>query len=364
MKLRIIIVLFALILTSGFSTEIPLTVSKIEVIKNDVPFVTEKFTRIGYTLKMWEFKKEGLRLEKIVVFDYDKKTDLLTVERKDFPPIFSEPLSESKMIKFDKIDGYYISIQLPIPIGMELPTNVCQRLCLKDTVNNKNVTEEGGLFSPRKNDKPLVINSPVKGEYWLFLNQSTLMYHFFTLFFVDGKIGCGERYASDLIKINDKEELYSGDAKVNEDYFCYGDTLYAVADAVVHHTADGRPENRGDAHDVKFNTLDEYAGNYIILNIGNGNYAVYAHCIPGSIKVKEGDIIKEGDPIALLGNSGNSTSAHLHFSINDGPDFIYSNGLPFVLKQFTKTKDGFDSTFTGTLKCINSMMEENSVVKF
>lgn len=335
-----------------------------EVVKNDVPFNTEKFTRIGYTLKMWEYEKDGMTLEKVVVFDNNTKAELFTIQKSELPPIYKDPLSAPKEIKVDKIDAYYMSIQLPIPLGQVLPSVVSHRLFLKDTVNNLEVIREGGVFSPRKNEKPLVINSPVKGENWIFFNQSTLLYHFYTLFFVDGKIGCGERYASDLLKLNDQDELYKGDPKVNESYFCYRDTLYAVADAIVHHTVDGLPENKGDARDVKFNTVEEYAGNYIILDIGNGNYAVYVHCVTGSIIVKKGDKIKEGSPIALLGNSGNSTSAHLHFSINDGPDFFMSNGLPFMLKQYEKNREVDAPEFKGPLKVSNSMMEEKSVVKF
>lgn len=80
--------------------------------------------------------------------------------------------------------------------------------------------------------------------------------------------------------------------------------------------------------------------------LGGGRYAFYAHCIPGSFLVKEGDRVKEGDPIALLGNSGNSNGPHLHFQITDGPDIFMSNGQPFVLKQYTKTGEARD-WFTG-----------------
>ncbi len=335
---------------------------KIEVFRNDVPFTTEKFTRIGYTLKTWEWKKDGLRLDKIVVLDNDSKEELYSVAKDEFPPIFSDPLGSSKDIQFDKIDSYYFSLQLPIPLEKSIPKSVCNRLIFNDTIAGREVIVEGGIFSPRINEKPLVISSPVKSSGWLFINQSTNMYHFFTLFFMNGKVGSGERYAADLVKVDDDNEFLKGNSRVNTSYFCYADTLYAIADGEVYFTLDGLPENTGDTLSVTFNNLQEYAGNHIILKLDNGYYAVYGHCIPNSLKVKKGDKVKEGMPIALLGHSGNSTMPHLHFSVNDGPDFLMSDAVPYVLKQNTKIREYENPDFKGPLVKTNSMMEEMSIV--
>jgi murein DD-endopeptidase MepM/ murein hydrolase activator NlpD len=48
----------------------------------------------------------------------------------------------------------------------------------------------------------------------------------------------------------------------------------------------------------------------VILDIGGGNYATYAHFQPNSILVNEGDRISRGDVLALVGNSGNSLAPH------------------------------------------------------
>lgn len=361
-RLLLLLVIITGISSLGYIFSSKAVDRKIEVFRSDVPYTTEKFTRIGYTLKMWEWKKEGLRLDKIVVLDNDTKAELYSVTRPDFPPVFSDPLSSSKDIKFDKIDAYYISLQLPVPLENPVPKSVCNRLILTDTVNNKEVVAEGGVFSPRINEKPLVISSPVKGTNWIFMNQSTNFYHFFTLFFMNGKVGSGERYAADLVRTNDANEFLEGNPRVNTSYFCYGDTLFAVADGEVFFTLDGLPENTGDTLTVSFENLQQYAGNHLILKLDNGYYAVYGHCIPNSLMVKKGDKVKEGTPIALLGHSGNSTMPHLHFSVNDGPDFLMSESVPYVLKQFTIVRDYENKEFKGPLAKTNSMMEEMSIV--
>ncbi|MCL4244876.1 MAG: M23 family metallopeptidase, partial [Candidatus Dadabacteria bacterium] len=76
--------------------------------------------------------------------------------------------------------------------------------------------------------------------------------------------------------------------------------------------------------------IEEADGNYVVIDVGGGNYAFYAHMIKGSIKVKEGDLVKRGQVIGLLGNSGNTSAPHLHFHVIAGPASLGSNGLPYV----------------------------------
>lgn len=55
-------------------------------------------------------------------------------------------------------------------------------------------------------------------------------------------------------------------------------------------------------------------GNYIKIQNGS-NYFVYAHLYPDSIRVKRDDVVNQGQIIAEMGNSGNTTGKHLHFQI-------------------------------------------------
>lgn len=57
------------------------------------------------------------------------------------------------------------------------------------------------------------------------------------------------------------------------------------------------------------------------LKIQNGDVIViYAHCL--SLEVKEGDKITQGQVIAKVGSTGNSTGPHLHFEIRRGERYV------------------------------------------
>ena len=107
-----------------------------------------------------------------------------------------------------------------------------------------------------------------------------------------------------------------------------------MADAVVAATKEGIPENvPGNPPAVPI-TLETVGGNYVILDLGGGHFAFYAHLQPGSVRVKPVDHVRRGQVLGLVGNSGNSGGPHLHFQITDVGSPLGSEGLPYALESF------------------------------
>ena len=60
----------------------------------------------------------------------------------------------------------------------------------------------------------------------------------------------------------------------------------------------------------------------------------YAHLQLNSIDVKVGSQIVAGAPTGKRGNTGNSSSPHLHFGLLDSANIVSASSVPFVFAKF------------------------------
>lgn len=144
-----------------------------------------------------------------------------------------------------------------------------------------------------------------------------------------------QRRAADLVVVDEAGKTHRGDGKKNADYYAYGQEVVAVADGTVITAVDGVADNEPGA-------MNAYMapGNMIIVRHDDALYSVYAHLVPGKLRVKVGAKVKRGTVLGLCGNSGNSSEAHLHFQLQDGPLFEKSYGVEPVFQGVSVTRDG------------------------
>lgn len=86
----------------------------------------------------------------------------------------------------------------------------------------------------------------------------------------------------------------------------------------------------------KNDTKGNSYGNYIIIKHDNGMYTLYAHMKYGSVTFNKGNIVKKGDMIGMMGNTGHAIGSHLHFEVRDkdfnkiDPTIYIDSDLPIV----------------------------------
>src|SRR5262249_7723437 len=135
---------------------------------------------------------------------------------------------------------------------------------------------------------------------------------------IDGRERIPQRFAIDWMRLGPDGRLFQNDKKTNKNFYGYGAEVLAVASGRVSDLLDNLPENVGsNERNARAITVDNAVGNYVVLDLGNSHYAVYAHLQPQSLRVKRGDHVRAGQVLALLGNSGNSDAPHLHFHLVD-----------------------------------------------
>lgn len=79
---------------------------------------------------------------------------------------------------------------------------------------------------------------------------------------------------------------------------------------------------------VQMSTWDDAAGNYLVIDgKGTGNDFMYAHLAEPS-PLKEGETVRTGQAIGIVGDTGDAQGCHLHFEIWSAPGW-YEGGSPF-----------------------------------
>ena len=196
------------------------------------------------------------------------------------------------------------------------------------------------------------IAAPLRGGGWLAVNGccDSITSHRGAIIAVNGRQNVPERFAIDWIQIDKSRRMYVGDGKKLSDYAFYGVPIHSVADGVVVNLYDGADE-QVPLEPAKGLSPASIGGNMMVVDIGGGAYAFYAHFQRGSLKAKLGDRVTKGQMLGLLGNTGNSDAPHLHFHLMDGTIPLNSNGLPFVIDRFSSDgvlpHDQIDPMFDG-----------------
>jgi len=131
-----------------------------------------------------------------------------------------------------------------------------------------------------------------------------------------------QRFAYDMTLIKNGRS-YKGDKRANASYFAYGQEIHSPASGTVIEIENNEPEVApGEANAAA-------RGNYVLIEVQKGLYLYATHLIPGSLSVKPGQEITEGQLLGKVGNSGHSTEPHLHIEIFDSLPRAKADAFPF-----------------------------------
>ncbi|MCB9191367.1 MAG: urea transporter [Flavobacteriales bacterium] len=99
-------------------------------------------------------------------------------------------------------------------------------------------------------------------------------------------------------------------------------------------------ENDVDDNMIGDVNLKKNWGNTVVIKHGEGLFTKLSHLKKGSVKVDEGELVKKGQVVASLGNSGRSPEPHIHFQMQAAP-YIGSKTLKYPVAYYMgKTESG------------------------
>lgn len=150
-----------------------------------------------------------------------------------------------------------------------------------------------------------------------------------------------QRFALDLMLVNEAGETSSGQGSRNEDFFGWGKPVRAPGEGIVVAEQDGQPDNAQVGEEDRWTnrTWVGAAGNYVMIDHGTGEFSQLSHLQNQSITVKVGQRVERGEIIGRVGNSGASLMPHVHYQLQDRADHQGALGLPAYIGQI-KLVDG------------------------
>lgn len=143
-----------------------------------------------------------------------------------------------------------------------------------------------------------------------------------------------QRFAIDFYMLDDQHRAWVGDPSKITSYVTYQQPILSAAAGTVVRAVDGFANTTSLPEPPPIPPIEETVGNHVVVEIAPGLYALYGHMDTGSVRVKVGDKVEQGQELGLIGSSGNSTSPHLHFHLQTEPTFFPSDGVPYEFAEF------------------------------
>ena len=206
------------------------------------------------------------------------------------------------------------------------------------------------LYFVRSEDvarEPVTVRAPVRGR-WLAINSpaSRVPSH--------GTRELGQTYAIDLVYQPDPRVTWRGvhrwpPARRPRAFPAFGQPIFAPAEGVVVAASEWQRDHlsRNSVLGLVYlvpemlirgalSLLSGFfvVGNHIVLDLGDGVYAVFAHLKRHSSLVRPGDRVQAGQQLAECGNSGNTSEPHLHFHLMDHRRAAVAAGVPFNFDRY------------------------------
>jgi hypothetical protein len=303
-----------------------------------IPFNgSDSQTHLVYELRMQNFSSGDMKISKLEILG-----DGATIATLDAAQIATrlQPFGTRQSVSsLAPSMAALLFLHVTLPSSQAVPKKLSHRLTLHVAAappGQQDFSEEGGDVAV--DNQPVVkIGPPLRGEGYVSADSCCdATRHTRAALPVNGRAWIAQRYAVDWEQIDNEGRIYHGPQDKDESYTIWGKEAIAVADAKVSSITDKYPSQTPGKYPTAI-TFEEADGNSVVLDLGGGRFALYAHLQKGTIRVHPGDSVKRGQVLALVGNSGNSVVPHLHFHVMSTATPLASSGMPYEIDSFRVT---------------------------
>lgn len=294
------------------------------------PVTVDGRRTLVYELHLANFAAEPLRLARVEVLADARQAPLRSLDGAALAAALGRPGLGKAADKSLVAPGMHAIVYLNLAVD-EVPSMLWHRVEFVAAGGGPSSRVEGGRTQPMPS-AALALGPPLRGGPWIAVYSAEWERgHRRVTYAVDGRVRIPGRHAIDWVRIDANGKSFTGEGKDKNQWPGYGADVLAVADATVSAMRDDVAEPTQVSADNPPVAIGDASGNYVALRLTDGRHAFYEHLQPGSIKVRRGDRVHRGEPIAALGYTGESTGPHLHFHVADAEQPLAAEGLPYAL---------------------------------
>jgi hypothetical protein len=149
------------------------------------------------------------------------------------------------------------------------------------------------------------------------------------------------RYSHDISLVDRDGKMYRTDGKRNEDWLSWGAPIVAPGAGRVVEVEDAMPDydvgnpSAGLSLDSILARPASLMGNHVVIDHGGGVFSRLFHMMKGSVRVRPGDRVAQGQVLGQVGFSGSVYTVHLHYEAAAGPG-VHAEGVPAYFSGFLR----------------------------
>jgi len=206
-------------------------------------------------------------------------------------------------------------------------------------------TRASAIVKPRFYETKTALTLPLRGRITVVDGHDYYSHHrrmdLVALRAINMVKGQFNRYSYDFAVVDEAGKGYRTDGRTNEDWFGYGAPVHAPGSGGVRDAVNDAPEHRMPNDRFRFDPASPRSipGNFVAIDHENGECSFMAHMKQGSLTVKIGDRVRQGQVVGAMGLSGDSDAAanpHIHYQLMDRCDFTDAEGLPSYWSGFVR----------------------------
>ncbi|HYX69828.1 MAG TPA: M23 family metallopeptidase [Terriglobales bacterium] len=310
-----------------------------------VPVAAEGKRVLAYELHITNFGRDPLTLQRLEVYG-GAPAPLATFEGATLAQMISlvgQPMdmsmgkAPSQSPRLDPGRRLIVYMWLALPLHDAVPASLRHRLSFT-VEGGEGAAKEShidGIMVPVSTERAPRLLPPLRSGEWLAGNGPGISSgHRRTVVALKGRAYSSQRFAIDWTGVGKNTNTFHDSREKNENFWGYGQPVYAVASGEVTEVVDKFPDNKPD-HLPQPVTLENIAGNHVIVRIAPDRYVLFAHLKAGSVRVRVHQQVTAQDVIAQVGNSGQTTAPHLHLQVMDADSALAAEGVPYVFHSFT-----------------------------